>query len=159
MGGFGYYDYATGEMNYFHNNPDNTWNLSNTVATYVALQEGVIWMSTFRRGLEKLSLLRPCIMHCNLMPGSNVYGANETRAIIYDHTRKKILIGNKTGNILSADNATSALSPFCKVDAKVYDMMQLENGDIYISTKGMGVYVLPNGASQPKHLDINLTKP
>ena len=157
MGGFGYYDYATGEMNYFHNNPDNTWNLSNTVATYVALQEGVIWMSTIRRGLEKLSLLRPCIMHRNLMPGSNVYGANETRAIIYDHTRKKILIGNKTGNILSADNATSALSPFCKVDAKVYDMMQLENGDIYISTKGMGVYVLPKGASQPKHLDINLS--
>lgn len=159
MGGFGYYDYATGEMNYFHNNPDNTWNLSNTVATYVALQEGVIWMSTIRRGLEKLSLLRPCIMHRNLMPGSNVYGANETRAIIYDHTRKKILIGNKTGNILSADNATSALSPFCKVDAKVYDMMQLENGDIYISTKGMGVYVLPKGASQPKHLDINLSSP
>ena len=157
MGGFGYYDYATGEMNYFHNNPDNTWNLSNTVATYVALQEGVIWMSTIRRGLEKLSLLRPCIMHRNLMPGSNVYGANETRAIINDHTRKKILIGNKTGNILSADNATSALSPFCKVDAKVYDMMQLENGDIYISTKGMGVYVLPKGASQPKHLDINLS--
>ena len=98
-------------------------------------------------------------MHRNLMPGSNVYGANETRAIIYDHTRKKILIGNKTGNILSADNATSALSPFCKVDAKVYDMMQLENGDIYISTKGMGVYVLSKGASQPKRLDINLTSP
>ena len=38
-GGFGYYNRATDEVEYFHNNPANTWDLSNTVAAYLALPE------------------------------------------------------------------------------------------------------------------------
>lgn len=156
-GGFGYFDYNSNEMNYFHNNPDNSWNLSNTVAAFVAVPEGVIWMSTIRRGLDKLSLLNPCILRRNLTSDVSTYGVNETRAIIYDNTRNKILYGDKAGNILMSASSQTTPTLLCKISGKIYNMTQMSNGDIYIATKGNGIYILPKNSNTTHHLDIKLS--
>lgn len=57
-GGYGYYDREKDEVVYFHNDPSNPWNLSNTVNASLELPEGVVWESTSRRGLEKLEILK-----------------------------------------------------------------------------------------------------
>src|SRR5574344_2603166 len=98
-GGFGVYDRITDQMNYFYNSPKDTWNLSNTVTTYMALNEGVIWMSTIRRGLEKLSIVNKKIKLVIPIPDSSEYGVNEIRAIIYDKKSNRILISNKAGEV------------------------------------------------------------
>ena len=157
-GGFGYYDQTSSTMNYFHNSPDNPWNLSNSVASFVALPEGVVWMSTIRRGLEKLSILNSSIVHSSLMSYTARYGCNETRAIIFDSLRNKVLFGNKAGDILASDiGSTFSPTPLCNVNGRIYDMTQMSDGSIYISTKGNGIFILPKGESEPRRLNVNLS--
>ena len=51
-GGYGYYNREADEVEYFHNDPSNPWNLSNTVNARLEMNDGVVWESTIRRGLE-----------------------------------------------------------------------------------------------------------
>ena len=46
------------EIEYFHNDPSNPWNISNTLDAFYVAQEGVVWESTTRRGVDKLELLK-----------------------------------------------------------------------------------------------------
>ena len=81
-GGFGYYNRATDEVEYFHNNPANSWDLSNTVAAYLALPEGVVFESTSRKGLEKLEIQKRTIERRKLFVDSSIENnENETRTI------------------------------------------------------------------------------
>ena len=48
---------TTDEVEYFHNDPSNPWNLSNTVNARLEMNDGVVWESTNRRGLEKLEVI------------------------------------------------------------------------------------------------------
>ena len=45
-GGYGYYNRQTDEVEYFHNDPINPWNLSNTVNARLEMNDGVVWEST-----------------------------------------------------------------------------------------------------------------
>lgn len=98
-GGYGYYNRQTDEVEYFHNDPSNPWNLSNSVNASLELSEGVVWESTSRRGLEKLEILKNTIVREQLMPESSTSMDNETRAMLYDPQRKLLLIGNKGGKL------------------------------------------------------------
>lgn len=159
-GGFGVYDRITGQMNYFYNSPGDTWNLSNTVTTYTALNEGVIWMSTIRRGLEKLSIVNNKIRLIIPIPDSKKYGVNEIRAIIYDKKAKRILISNKAGEVFklkSNDLNVADKTPFFKVTGRIYGMMEDHYGNIWISTKGNGLYLLKSGSNTPRRVNYPFT--
>lgn len=159
-GGFGVYDRVTGQMNYFYNNPEESWNLSNTVTTFMALNEGVVWMSTIRRGLEKLSIVNKKIKLVMPIPKSNKYGVNEVRAIIYDKKRNYILISNKAGEVYRLNNNNLNLAsntPIFNVQGRIYGMMEDHFGNIWISTKGKGLYMLKYGQKKPIKLDYPFT--
>lgn len=159
-GGFGVYDRVTGQMNYFYNSPKDTWNLSNTVTTYMALNEGVVWMSTIRRGLEKLSIVHNKIKLIVPIPESNEYGINEIRAIIYGKKANCILISNKAGEVYklrSKDLNLASKTPMLKIKGRIYGMMEDHFGNIWISTKGNGLYILKYGQSSPIKVDYPFT--
>lgn len=141
-GGFGYYDRKKDEINYFYNNPDNSWNLSNTVATYLALPEGVIWMSTNRRGLEKLELLNERIKRNYIIPNSDEFGVNEVRAMLYDQKANRIIMGNKKGDIYIYDKTLKTQSRAVEMLGRIYGLMQDSKGNIWISNKDKGLFVL-----------------
>ena len=106
-GGFGYYNRETDEVEYFHNDPINPWNLSNTVNARLELNDGVVWESTHRRGLEKLEILKKTIERSMLVPNAQTTLENETRAMFYDEQRHLLLIGNKRGTLfLISDNGS-----------------------------------------------------
>lgn len=143
-GGFGYYNRETDEVEYFHNNPNNTWDLSNTVAAYLALQEGVIWESTSRKGLEKLEIQKKTIERHKLFEDSAIE-ENETRAMYYDKHYKVMLIGNKKGALIITDGNSKTIirgedrgMPF----GRIYDISKDRDGNYWICTKGNGLFRL-----------------
>ena len=98
-GGYGYYNRETDEVEYFHNDPVNPWNLSNTVNARLEMNDGVVWESTISRGLEKLEVLKNTITRTLLMPESDQPLDNEVRGMLHDPKRKVTLLANKRGKI------------------------------------------------------------
>lgn len=159
-GGFGLYNRLTDEMQYFHNNPDNSWNLSNTVTTYIALNEGIIWMSTIRRGLEKLSLINSRIKYIIPQPGTDEYGINEIRAMLYDNIGKRILISNKAGQLIVLDKnslETKDSHVILNVKGRIYGLNEDHEGNIWISTKGDGIYILKKNKNTAEKLNMKFS--
>lgn len=160
-GGFGYYDRQADEIRYFHNNPDNPWNLSNTLTTYLPMPHGVIWMSTIRRGLEKLELFNNQISRYKLEPNATNYDANEIRAILQDKKSGKLFIGSKAGKLYIFDNGKRTVidkNSEGENIGRIYHLMQNHNGNIWISTKGNGLYRMTadgNGGYNMKHFCHN----
>lgn len=149
QGGFGYYNRTLDEIEYFHNDPMSEWSLSNTVAAYLILPEGVIWESTSRRGLEKLDLMHKTINRTKLFDASENGNANEIRAMYYDNATKTLLVGNKQSQLLiirggqrlelHGDNQGT---PF----GRIYGINKDKRGNYWISTKGNGLFKMtPTG--------------
>ena len=102
-GGYGYYNRESDEVEYFHNDPVNPWNLSNTVNARLEMNDGVVWESTIRRGLEKLEVLKNTIERKLLVPESTSPLDNEVRGMCYDKKRHLTFLCNKNGAIFVFD--------------------------------------------------------
>lgn len=149
QGGFGYYNRALDEIEYFHNDPASEWSLSNTVAAYLILPEGVIWESTSRRGLEKLDLMHKTISRTKLFDATDNGNANEIRAMYYDNATRTFLVGNKLSQLLVIRGGSKLElhgdnqgNPF----GRIYGISKDKRGNYWISTKGNGIFKMtPTG--------------
>ena len=151
-GGYGYYNRKTDMVEYFHNDPSNPWNLSNTVQAVLELPEGVVWESTNQRGLEKLEILRKNILRVKPVPHANSPLENEIRAMYYDKERRLLLFGNKSGQLfINHDNGTqTVISRDAKGEplGRLYGISKGRNGEYWICSKDDGLYKMsPNGNS------------
>ena len=143
-GGYGYYNRETDEVEYFHNDPANPWNLSNTVNASLALSEGVVWESTSRRGLEKLEILKKTIQRVQLFPEQGPSMANEIRTMLYDDARQVLLLGNKDNSLffIHNDGSRTAMhndsegNPF----GRTYGVSRGSKGDYWLCSKDHGVF-------------------
>ena len=151
-GGYGYYNREADVVEYFHNDPSNPWNLSNTVQAVLELPEGVVWESTNQRGLEKLEILKKNILRVRPVPHATSTMENEIRAFYYDKERRLLLFGNKSGQLfIYHDNKSQTI---ITRDAKgeplgrIYGISKGRNGDYWICSKDDGLYKMsPNGSS------------
>ena len=158
-GGFGYYNRAADRMEYFHNNPDNPWDLSNTVAAYLTLPEGVVWESTSKRGLEKLDILKKKIIRkrpfgedrdstssSRAETQSLISRYNEIRALYYDRERKLLLVGNKLGTLKIISSTGQAQTLTGTTDGKsfgrIYSIHKDSKGRYWLCTKGNGLFMM-----------------
>ena len=149
-GGYGYYNRETDEVEYFHNDPSNPWNLSNSVNACLELNDGVIWESTIRRGLEKLEVLKNTITRTRLQPDAESSLDNETRAMYYDKKRKVTLLGNKHGVIYVIDSkgnrSTLTHDSNGKPFSRAYGLAGDSKGNYWVSDKDNGLYkITPTG--------------
>ena len=143
-GGYGYYNRETDEVEYFHNDPSNPWNLSNTVNAALELQEGVVWMSTSRRGLEKLDILKNNIVRVRPVPNATSTLENEIRAMYYDSQRKLLLLGNKS-NCLFLFNTDSTYTTIHHDDSghdlgRLYGISKDSKGNYWLCSKDYGLF-------------------
>ena len=143
-GGYGYYNRETDEVEYFHNDPSNPWNLSNTVNAALELQEGVIWMSTSRRGLEKLDILNSNIVRICPVANATSTLENEIRAMYYDEQRKLLLLGNKD-NCLFIYDRDSVCTTIRHDDTghdigRLYGISKDSKGNYWLCSKDYGVF-------------------
>ena len=151
-GGYGYYNREADVVEYFHNDPSNPWNLSNTVQAVLELPEGVVWESTNQRGLEKPEILKKNILRVRPVPHATSTMENEIRAFYYDKERRLLLFGNKSGQLFIYHDKES--QTIITRDAKgeplgrIYGISKGRNGDYWICSKDDGLYKMsPNGSS------------
>ena len=143
-GGFGYYNREKQEVEYFHNDPTNPWNLSNTCNAYLALNEGVVWESTNRRGLEKLEIMNKNIERRMLVPNATTLLDNEIRGMCYDPSRKLLLIANKNNALfaISPDGSHTVYSSDDKGHpiGRIYGISMDAKNNIWLSSKDHGLF-------------------
>ena len=144
-GGYGYYNRETDEVEYFHNDPVNPWNLSNTVNARLEMNDGVVWESTISRGLEKLEVLKNTITRTLLMPESDQPMDNEVRGMLHDPKRHVTLLANKRGKIfvynkdmqvidvITHDSQGNAIS-------RPYGMSMDRQGNYWVCDKDKGLF-------------------
>ncbi len=151
-GGYGYYNRETDNVEYFHNDPSNPWNLSNTVYTTLELPEGVVWESTSRRGLEKLEILKNNIVRVRPIENAQSTMENEFRAMYYDPQRKLLLLGNKYSTLfLYGDDGSETIITHDsqgKTLGRLYGINRDSKGNYLICSKDNGLYKMspnPNG--------------
>ena len=150
-GGYGYYNRETGEIEYFHNDPSNPWNLTNTINASLELEEGVVFESTSRRGLEKLEIMKNTIGRKLLVPqaGSNL--ENETRALFYDKERHLLLIGNKASQLFFYNDEGELTRTITQDDTghpigRCYGLSKDAKGNYWLASKDYGLFcITPNG--------------
>ena len=145
-GGYGYYNRETDELEYFHNSPSNPWNLSNTINARLELEEGVVWESTIRRGLEKLEILKNNIERKMLVPNATKSTENEIRAMLYDKRRKLLLLGNKNNClfIIRPDGSRTAITHDDKGQSigRPYGLLADSKGNYWLCSKDFGVFCI-----------------
>ena len=151
-GGYGYYNRQEDEVEYFHNDPSNPWNLSNTVYASLELPEGVVFMSTNRRGLEKLELLKNNITRTLLIPNAVSSIDNEIRGMLYDTRRKLLLLGNKNNAlfVFRSDSTHTVITQDSKGNpiGRTYGIAQDSKGNYWLSSKDHGLFKMTmEGAS------------
>ena len=143
-GGYGYYNRETDNVEYFHNDPSNPWNLSNTVQASLELPEGVIWMSTIRRGLEKLEIHKNTIVRKRPVANAASTVENEIRAMYYDNQRKLTLLGNKD-NTLFIYNKDGGVTTITTDDqgkplGRLYGISKDSKLNYWLCSKDNGLY-------------------
>ena len=165
-GGYGYYNRESDEIEYFHNDPSNPWNLSNSVNARLEMNDGVVWESTIRRGLEKLEVLKRTITRTLLISDSEDPMDNEVRAMCYDPKRHLTFLCNKRGKIFIFDahgNHTGTITHDSKGNpiSRPYGMSMDSKGNYWVCDKDNGVYkITPTGGGYNiqnfRHDDNNL---
>ena len=149
-GGYGYYNRETDEVEYFHNDPTNPWNLCNTVNASLELDEGVVFESTSRRGMEKLEIIRNTIQRKLMVPESSSTLENEIRAIFYDEARHCLLIGNKANLLNIYDENFNVIGTITHDDngnpiGRCYGISKDSRGRYWLSSKDNGLFcITPN---------------
>lgn len=145
-GGYGYYNRETDEIEYFHNDPSNVWNLSNTVNASLELDEGVIWESTSRRGLDKLELKKNTITRTLIVPNAQSPLDNEIRAMYYDEHRKLLFLGNKNNCmfVIKEDGSRTVINSDSKGNpiGRPYGISKDSKGNYWMCSKDHGVFLI-----------------
>ena len=145
-GGYGYYNRETDQVEYFHNDPSNPWNLSNTVNAALVIKEGVVWESTSRRGLEKLDILKDNIVRIRPVPDAISTLENEIRALYYDKDRKVLMLGNKSSCIfMNYDNGRQErITQDSQGNSfgRIYGISKDSKGNYWICSKDYGVFLM-----------------
>ncbi|MBQ9355688.1 MAG: hypothetical protein IJT98_00120 [Prevotella sp.] len=143
-GGYGYYNREADQIEYFHNDPVNPWNLSNTVNAVLELDEGVVFESTTLRGLEKLEIINENITRTMLVPDAESTLQNETRALLYDAERHLTLIGNKASQLFFFNDSNQLVSTITQNSdgnpiGRCYGLSKDSRGNYWMSSKDNGI--------------------
>ena len=151
-GGYGYYNREADKVEYFHNDPSNPWDISNTVYASLELPEGVIWESTSQRGIEKMELLKNNIVRIRPVPNASSTEENEIRAMFYDRERKLLMLGNKRSSLfLYYDNGQKTIITHDSKGnslGRLYGISKDSKGNFWICSKDNGLFKMsPNGGS------------
>ncbi len=149
-GGYGYYNRETDEVEYFHNDPINPWNLSNSVNARLEMNDGVVWESTNRRGLEKLEILKNTIKRSLLVEDAESQLQNEIRALHYDPRRRLLFLCNKSSSIFVFDDKGNRIQVIThdsngRPISRPYGMSGDSKGNYWVCDKDNGLYkITPN---------------
>jgi signal transduction histidine kinase/ligand-binding sensor domain-containing protein/DNA-binding response OmpR family regulator len=158
-GGFSRYNRAERNLEYFHNEPGSSdRRFPNLIHSAISDRQGNLWMCTITRGIEKVSFFPSLFRVISPKHVAASHSENEVRAIFEDHN-SHLWAATRDGRVYLFDPARrvvgylrengtfSSGEPF---SALVYVITQDRNGNIWMGSKGLGLFKLePTGDSSP----------
>lgn len=165
-GGFGYYDRTTKKFEYFHNNPYDPNAMSNVVASAKIDSSNVLWLSTHKRGIEKLTVIDRKVDRVLLEKNSPSLAANELRAFGFDKD-SLLWVAAKSGVLYRLDKDMKVINRISNDNngnpiGLIYTITQDPSGDLWLGTKGNGLFRMhkePNGKYIFTHYKHNPADP
>lgn len=150
-GGFGYYNRTTGNVEYFYNHPgDPQSKISNYVYSFFKDSSDVLWLSTYFKGIEKVTFLQNKFKLIQLSPQSNFTIANEVRSVMKD-SEGLFWVATKKQELFLLDCQFNVIKKFDQMDGlkigMVYAMAEDSKKNIYLGTKGNGMFLLSRKGS------------
>ncbi len=143
-GGYGYYNREKDEVEYFHNDPSNPWNLSNICNASLESADGVVFESTSNRGLEKLEIMKNTIERKLLVHDTTVPYDNDIRALYYDAKHRILFMANKSGTLFLTyeDSTRTAITQSDDGTRlkRVYGISKDSKDNIWLASKDKGVF-------------------
>ncbi|BAV07349.1 DNA-binding response regulator, AraC family [Filimonas lacunae] len=143
-GGFGYYNAEKDAVEYFYNNPlSGTRRMSNIVSTLFYDTDGLLWLRTDERGIEKIIFQPEDFQQRLLVQGSVYRSDNEVRGLLEDR-RHRLWLGMKSGLLYILENGKPAGVRFENMPGhgigQVYTILQDKAGCMWLGTKAHGLY-------------------
>ncbi|MCC8144346.1 MAG: response regulator [Tannerellaceae bacterium] len=151
-GGLSYFDRDNNQLRPFYNEPGaDNWRFSNKLHSIMSDREGNLWMSTHSKGLEKISFFPESFSLVTPEPLPYESLINDARSMYEDHLGR-LWLGTKEGKIRIYNSQNQYLG-YLTADGKIaqsgkqmpgvaYHIMQDQNGNYWISTKGDGLIQL-----------------
>jgi signal transduction histidine kinase/ligand-binding sensor domain-containing protein/DNA-binding response OmpR family regulator len=145
-GGFGFYNPATDNVEFFFNKPDDPESkISNFVNCFYKDPSGVLWMSTYFKGIDKVTFIEKKFQITQLAPQSNLSIANEVRAMMED-SKGLLWVATKKQELFLFDKNFNIVKKIDELNGEktgtVYAIMEDSKGNIFLGTKGNGLYKL-----------------
>ena len=145
-GGFGYYDPMSDEVKYFYNRPgDPDSKMSNFVNGFYADPNGILWVSTYFKGIEKITFIWKKFRFVQPARQSGFSIANEVRAMLTD-SYGYLWVATKKQELFLMDSNFTVLKKIDELNGektgRIYAMLENSTGDIYLGTKGNGLFIL-----------------
>lgn len=158
--GFGYYNRKADTFDYFFNDPNDQFKkLSNNVSLFIKDSTGVIWMSTYNQGLEKITFLEEEFKHKWFKLEEGNLRGNEVRCIYQDHM-KNLWVATRDGTLHLFDKNNQPIRTFTATNSNlrgpVYCMAEDNYGTLYLGTKGDGIFeVRRKSTDDPSDISFN----
>lgn len=154
IGGFSFYNRNTGQLEYFHNSPNDPqrW-FSNVVNSSYSDNQGNLWLSTFSQGIEKIIFYPSVFNLFKPIPTANGVTDNEVRAISEDKSGN-LWVAMRSGFIMLFDKErrfkgylgkSGSIGESNRFNEFVYSILVDKKNNIWLGTKGKGLFKL-----QPK---------
>lgn len=143
-GGFGSFDRDKQAMDYFISTPDAAHlRLPKIIYTIYYDRAGILWLTTYERELIKIVLQGNDFNQQLLVEQSASISDNEVRGVLYDR-KNRLWLGSKSGKT-SVYQDGHPLTGLFENEPKeglglVYSMLQDSRGNIWLGTKGNGLY-------------------
>lgn len=163
-GGFSRYDRANKRLEYFFNEPGSPdRRFPNLIHSALSDNQGNLWLCTIQRGIEKISFFPNQFAVLSPKPTTATHSENEVRAIFEDRNRY-LWAATRDGLVYLFDperkvagylreNGTFNAGP--ALNALVYSITQDRNGNIWMGSKGNGLFRLePEGPGTNYHYRI-----
>lgn len=143
-GGFGYFDPNKQDIDYFINTPDAAQlRLPKLIYTIYYDKAGILWLTTYERELIKIVLQGNDFSQQLLAEQSASISDNEVRGVLYDR-KNRLWLGAKSGKTYVYQDNHPLTGLFDNEPGQglglVYSMLQDSHGNIWLGTKGNGLY-------------------
>ena len=141
-GGFGYYNRNNDNLEYFFNRPgDPSARMSNYVNCFYKDQGNVLWLSTYYKGIEKITFPENKFRFIRFTADLQSMIPNEVRSI-YEDSKGYLWVGTKNGTLYLLDQEKNIIRQYTSEigHGMVYSIMEDKEKNIWLGTKGKGLF-------------------
>lgn len=155
-GGFSLFNPVKNQFEPFYNSKTSlNWRFSNLLHSAYSDIQGNLWICTRSNGLEKIVFDKNLFQSTRINNEANSAIANEVRAVFEDNDTNlwvatkdcRIKLYDKNGKTLGKLSISGKIVPDAYLPAMVYCIMQDKQKNIWLGTKGNGIYKLTKKAS------------